>query len=190
MLLNRQSDDPPVIIASHTNHALDQMLRHISKFEPNFVRLGAMSADRDIIKPRTVYEIKVAHTYTDPKGCMLTPAHREMRLITKQLKVILEPLEVGQGLLAPEVLHYHGIISSKQRESLVFGQRGWLNTELAPQNEGSLENWLGDEKVEAKVRMQPDGFAPLEDDDLEVEQLREVGAFLQTLFILNQEHSR
>lgn len=54
MLANMRRDDPPIIVACQTNHALDQILRHIAEFEPNFVRLGGQTKDQDVIKKRTV----------------------------------------------------------------------------------------------------------------------------------------
>jgi helicase required for RNAi-mediated heterochromatin assembly 1 len=40
LLSNMGKDDPPVIVTCQTNHALDQLLRHVAEFEPNFIRLG------------------------------------------------------------------------------------------------------------------------------------------------------
>ncbi len=55
---NRQADDPPIIIAAQTNHALDQLLSHISVFEPNYIRLGGRSTKLEV-KKRAFYLISI-----------------------------------------------------------------------------------------------------------------------------------
>lgn len=53
-------EDPPILVASHTNHALDQLLRHVQAFDEEFIRLGGFTTDYENIKPRTMYEVKQA----------------------------------------------------------------------------------------------------------------------------------
>ena len=74
LLENSGPDDPPIIISAHTNHALDQLLRHVAKFEPEFIRLGAWTKDTVVIKPRTLFEIKSAVKYNHPRGGLRKPA--------------------------------------------------------------------------------------------------------------------
>ncbi|KAJ5941450.1 hypothetical protein N7516_001618 [Penicillium verrucosum] len=57
MLSNKDPKDPPIIIAAQTNHALDQLIKHISVFEKNFVRLGGRTSDPEI-RRRTPFEIR------------------------------------------------------------------------------------------------------------------------------------
>lgn len=57
---NMRPGDPPILVASHTNHALDQLLRHVKQFDEEFIRLGGFTADQENIKPRTIYEVKQA----------------------------------------------------------------------------------------------------------------------------------
>ena len=54
LLSNMTMGDPPVIVTCQTNHALDQLLRHVAQFEANFVRLGGRSKDQDVIQKRTL----------------------------------------------------------------------------------------------------------------------------------------
>ena len=44
---NLRKEDAPIIVTAQTNHALDQLLRHTSQFEPNYIRLGGRSKDKD-----------------------------------------------------------------------------------------------------------------------------------------------
>lgn len=71
LLDNMSSEDPPIIIAAHTNHALDQLLRHISAFEPEFIRIGGFTKDMEIIKPRTLYNVKESIKHSIPQGSMV-----------------------------------------------------------------------------------------------------------------------
>lgn len=57
LLSNMGPDDSPIVISCQTNHALDQLLRHIAAFEDNFVRLGGRSKDQDVVKERTLYNV-------------------------------------------------------------------------------------------------------------------------------------
>jgi hypothetical protein len=38
-------------VAGHTNHVIDQLLRHIAIFEPDFMRLGGQTTDKEKICP-------------------------------------------------------------------------------------------------------------------------------------------
>lgn len=58
LLANKTASDPPIIVACQTNHALDQLLRHIARFEPDFVRLGGRSSDPNI-KKRTLFQLRL-----------------------------------------------------------------------------------------------------------------------------------
>ena len=80
---NLGAEDPPIIISAHTNHALDQLLRHIAKFEPEFVRLGAWTKDMEIIKPRTLFEIKDSVRHGNPVGGLRNPALARMKQLAK-----------------------------------------------------------------------------------------------------------
>ena len=60
--------DPPILVASHTNHALDQLLRYVKQFDEEFIRLGAFTTDKENIKPRTMYEVKQAFKKPDVRS--------------------------------------------------------------------------------------------------------------------------
>ncbi|KAG8525871.1 uncharacterized protein KY384_000631 [Bacidia gigantensis] len=180
MLENRKPNDPPIIVSSHTNHALDQLLRHIAEFEPEFVRIGGMSTDLEVVRPRTLYEIKQAVNFQDPKGCLRAPALKELRQLTKEMKSLLSSLMAGDKLPSAESFEQHGVISAKQRESLVKGAQQWFDCDSNAQD--VLDYWLGDQKIETKLRIAPEDFGlELEEVDLEIEQIREIEAEQRTL---------
>jgi helicase required for RNAi-mediated heterochromatin assembly 1 len=57
LMKNMSPEDPPIVVACQTNHALDQLLRHVAKFDERFIRLGGRSKDTGIVKERTLYKV-------------------------------------------------------------------------------------------------------------------------------------
>lgn len=175
MIENMSSGDPPILVAAHTNHALDQLLRHVSVFEPDFVRLGGWTKDEDIVRPRTLYELKQAVRNSNPKGCLRGPAVAKIRHLAKEMTLLLAPLIEGSDTISASLLNQDRIITDAQYESLVTGAREWIRT--GAESTGDLALWLGDERVEARHRTMPEDFGiEIEEVDLEFEQLREMEA--------------
>ena len=170
------TDDPPIIIAAHTNHALDQLLRHISAFEPEFIRLGGWTKDMEIIKPRTLYEVKESIKHNIPVGSLRRPALARLKQLSNEMNNILKPLTEGKELLSADLFQEYSVISSVQNESLVQGARQWTRAG-ANDIDGDMALWLGDERIEAKQRTLPEDFGiEFEEVDLEFEQLKELEA--------------
>jgi len=163
------------MVAAHTNHAVDQLLRHISKFEPNFIRLGGMSTDVEIIKPRTLYEIKSAIRHPNPMGSLRGPALATMNETTKELIGILAPLTLDKEQIPSDVLLNYGVITRAQHESLVKGAKEWFSADSSV--EGDMATWLGESRIKAERRVSPEDLGiDFEEVDLEFEQLREIEA--------------
>ena len=178
MLHNNSDSDPPIIVAAHTNHALDQLLRHISKFEPEFIRVGAMTTDTEIIKPRTLYEIKQAIKANKMPGGLYAPARMALKKLTAALKEILGPLTHGKSIFPAALLNQYDIISDAQHTALIDGAKGWVNAAGDSSTE-ELSLWLGEERVDAERRIIPEDFGidiEFEEIDLEFEQLKEIEA--------------
>jgi helicase required for RNAi-mediated heterochromatin assembly 1 len=103
VLENMVSGDSPVIVACQTNHALDQLLRHIALFEPRFARLGGRSQDKDIIKKRTLYHLREGKQIRVPGG-MRHDAKIRLDNLTREMSDALIPLQMGKGLLEHKLL--------------------------------------------------------------------------------------
>ena len=175
MLQNMDSTDPPIILAAHTNHALDQLLRHVARFEPEFIRVGAMTTDVEIIKPRTLYEIKSVIKPNKMSGGLRMPALSTLRNLTGEMTEILAPLTNGKEVFPSTLFKRYNIISDAQYTSLLKGAKEWFNADEKLSNEMAL--WLGDEKVDAERRIGPEDFGvEVEEIDLEFEQLKEIEA--------------
>ena len=166
--------DPPIIVAAHTNHALDQLLRHIIPFEKDFIRLGGFTTDVENIKPRTLHEIKQLVKKPDITGGAKGPAMNKMRRLISDMTAILRPLTEGT-LIPSEVFVQYGIITEAQRESLIEGTKDWLRSSEPDKEPGDIELWLGKEIRDANVSQTLQFFDfPTEEVDVEYEQLREI----------------
>ncbi|KAF3479697.1 helicase required for RNAi-mediated heterochromatin assembly 1 [Arthroderma uncinatum] len=175
MLDNIQRGDPPIIIAAQTNHALDQLLRHISKFEEKYVRLGGRSMDTDI-RMRTVFELRKKNNLPSTIGGALGPARKELRELTEQVIELLSPfrIENARAPLQPSLFLNMGVISIAQHDSLINGAAGWVR---AGDQADPMSVWLGDSLVKFEVLYKQETFGFAEEDiDLEYEQLKELEA--------------
>ena len=181
MIANMKPGDPPIVVTCQTNHALDQLLRHIAKFEEEFVRLGGRSKDKDVIKKRTLFEVRSLESSNPPAGGLGRGPKVKMSQLEKDIELILEPLQESvKGLIDHGVLEKMGLLSSKQVESLVAGASQWTQATLSNPNDAArspLTVWLGRslEAVPRPGESQDFGFAP-EEADLEYEQLQEIEA--------------
>lgn len=172
LLQHRQPGDPPIVIAAQTNHALDQLLSHVSKFEPNFIRLGGRSTSLEI-KKRALYEVRNATRKQPLPGNSLGKAIATNVSQSKALREILEPLTKNRGKPVDiSILVTQGILSEEQGKSLTNGASRWVSADGT--KDEPLEFWLSDALLEFEVEYTPESFGfDEEDEDLEVEQLRE-----------------
>ncbi|KAK8239489.1 P-loop containing nucleoside triphosphate hydrolase protein [Phyllosticta capitalensis] len=180
VLLENMGDGPPIIVACHTNHALDQLLRHVAQFEPEFARLGARSKDQEVIKNRTLYELRQQERFPNIPGGLKLPAIRQHAELEKEMKEVLEPLAIYNEILSPRTLLQLGILNERQVDSLENPTKKWVEhgaTEDDEENANPLERWLGpsSERVERNNELDAFGF-DYEEVDLEWEQLREIEA--------------
>ena len=177
LLENLAAEDPPIIISAHTNHALDQLLRHVAKFEPDFIRLGAWTKDIEVIKPRTLFELKGAVRHSNPLGGLRNPALARLKQLTKEMTILLAPITQGKEMLNSRLYEQYDVISYAQYDSLVKGAKEWVRAEPDDESAGDIAAWLGDERIEAKYRTMPEDFGiEVEEADLEYEQLKEIEA--------------
>ena len=181
MLANMKKEDPPIIITCQTNHALDQLLRHVAKFEENFIRMGSRSKDRDVVKKRTLYEVRNSESSNALAGSVGPGAKKKMKDLEKDIVAILSPLKTDEkALLDHRLLEQLGLLTSKQADSLEAGASQWVQATLSNPNQAArspLTVWLGRsvEIVQRPGESQDFGF-DLEEADLEYEQLMEIEA--------------
>ena len=110
-------DDPPIIVAAQTNHAVDQLLNHIMTFERGIVRLGGR-ADKDnteILK-RTLFELRQSNQITDGRAS-LGHSRKEHEACIEEMRDIMGPI-LGDKLIDADTLLKYGLITDKQHGSL------------------------------------------------------------------------
>ncbi|KAE8377198.1 P-loop containing nucleoside triphosphate hydrolase protein [Aspergillus bertholletiae] len=140
LLTNMKAGDPPLIVASQTNHALDQLLRHISHFEKNYIRLGGRSNDPEI-KKRTLFTVRQNESIITIQGSLL------------------RNFAAGNDdtPLPSELFAKYGLLTTAQCDSLAKGAKGWIR----PNNEEDddpLLAWLGDQLVPFEVHHSAENF--------------------------------
>lgn len=174
---NKSSSDPPIIVAAQTNHALDQILGHISNFEDNYIRLGGRSKKPEV-KKHTVYEIRKKNNVRPPLGSLLGHATRAQSELAKAMIETLGPLaSAGEARpLAPDFLRNLGIITPAQAESLITHANQWVSSSVGEPQDAMLL-WLNKEVIPFEVVYERDVFSYVEEEkDEEYEQLKELEA--------------
>ncbi|KAI9676461.1 MAG: hypothetical protein M1817_000618 [Caeruleum heppii] len=169
--------DRPIIIASQTNHALDQLLRHVAAFETNFVRIGGRTLDQDVIKERTLFELRQKRHAQPPANSLYIPAKNKIRLSTANMTSILKPLHGADGPMSAAFFRKQGLLTDAQYSSLEQGAKNWVSAYEEPGLSDCMAKWLGDELYQVETRCQPEEFGfDYEEIDLEFEQLKELEA--------------
>jgi helicase required for RNAi-mediated heterochromatin assembly 1 len=143
LLLSKMKDrDPPIIVATQTNHALDQLLRYIGTEIPDsFARLGGRSKDDGIVKMRTLFELRrqldSSNRIHDPKGTRRQASHT-LRAHGQMISNALSFFKNDE----PDINHFveAGILDKEQADSIVRGD-DWVGAERDTGN--PLLQWLG-----------------------------------------------
>ena len=169
MLDNLAPGDPPTIVACQTNHALDQLLRHVAMFEPMFARLGGRSKDTDVIKKRTVYELRQQVKIANSRG------FSSIKRLGTKIVEILRPLSPEQEMIELSHLQEHGILTEAQCDSLEKNADEWVSQDdIEGEKSNPLKKWLGSQIKPRKTKMSP-LLIDFEDadDDLNYEDIQE-----------------
>ncbi|KAJ5958258.1 uncharacterized protein N7479_005408 [Penicillium vulpinum] len=173
MLSNKGPNNPPVIIAAQTNHALDQLIKHISVFEKNFVRLGGRTNDPEIRK-RTTYEVRQNQGLLKIEGGLMTPMRKKQDKLAAEIGKLLEPLAPSNKNKPLEISLFleHGLLSQKQVDSLQGIASKWRRN--SPANTDPFRAWLAGSVREFDSKYHGNFGYSDDDIDLEYEQLKEI----------------
>lgn len=172
---NLRKEDSPIIVTAQTNHAVDQILRHTSSFEPNYIRLGGRSKDPKI-KKRTLFEVRSAQPPKKRPHSQKIQAIVAMKKIMVACQDLLALLEMGKGPLDHRALTKIGLLTTEQAESLEIDSDSILDTPQDAPGE-LMQQWLGKALTECRRPACPDDFGyDWEEEDLEIEQLQELEA--------------
>ncbi|KAL3493190.1 P-loop containing nucleoside triphosphate hydrolase protein [Aspergillus germanicus] len=178
LLSNMEPGDPPIVVASQTNHALDQILTHISRFEREYVRLGARSSDVEI-KKRTLYSIRREESMPNIPGSTTGSAYKAGKALVNGILQTLQPFNAANSHapLPASVFQKYKLLTAKQCESLEKGASRWVTAGEESEDIDPLTTWLGDQVAPFEVNYAMGNFGFAEDEvDLEYEQLKELEA--------------
>ncbi|KAJ9645734.1 hypothetical protein H2199_002774 [Coniosporium tulheliwenetii] len=176
-LHNMAPGDPPIIITSQTNHALDQLLRQVAEFEPDFIRLGGRSKDQDVVKKRTLFEVRQMSQKLRVFGGLREPARKQMQMLEKVMRILLTPLELGNSALDHVLLRKLKLLTEEQCKSLERSREDWVQHGQDTAGFSPMEVWMGQALVPVQRYVQPEDFGfEYEELDLEFEQLKEMEA--------------
>lgn len=177
LLENKAATDPPIIVTAQTNHALDQILRHISNFDDNYIRLGCRSKNAEV-KKHTLYEARKKNNVPPPLGSLFGRAMKGQFDLARAMLEVIAPL-VREGAahpLTPDVLRDLGIITSVQAESLIAGASQWVSSSPG-QAQDPMSIWLDKQLIPFEVSYDQNMFGFEEEEkDEEYEQLKELEA--------------
>ncbi|KAI5208174.1 P-loop containing nucleoside triphosphate hydrolase protein [Aureobasidium subglaciale] len=171
---------PPLIVACQTNHALDQLLRHVAAFEPSFTRLGGRSADTGIVKRRTLFNVMEKLKENDFGAIIHPPGLRRagvnMRNMEKEWKKALAPFDEfrqNPGPMTEDLFTDH--LTPKHIESL---QNSQWSTDTAIEDGPDVPciiKWLGEDAEITSSdcdwpAQQEFGFEEFEDEEEEIDE--------------------
>ncbi|KAL9620069.1 MAG: hypothetical protein Q9160_005359 [Pyrenula sp. 1 TL-2023] len=180
LVQNMGIDDPPIIVAAHTNHALDQLLRHLSPFLGEaYIRLGGRTKDPEI-KKQSIFEVRQRTKVQGGASTLLPFSQRRLRDLTHAMVNTLSPMiqKDQQSPFAPAVLEDLEVLSHEQRTSLEDGAAQWTTTDNDSGTEDAISLWLSKalRSFDVVYRKPNFGFEEEEIDDLEYEQLKDLEA--------------
>ncbi|KAL3473877.1 P-loop containing nucleoside triphosphate hydrolase protein [Aspergillus californicus] len=178
MLLNMKPGDPPIILASQTNHALDQLLTHVSRFERQYVRLGGRSSDPEI-KKRTLFSVRRDEPIPNMPGGILSAANKTHKRLFVAISEILQPFNHANSdtPIPSSAFRKHGLLTEKQCDCLEKEAKRWVCAGEDRDEIDPLVTWLGDQADKFEVCYTTESFGFAEDEvDLEYEQLKELEA--------------
>ncbi|KFY89900.1 hypothetical protein V498_06272 [Pseudogymnoascus sp. VKM F-4517 (FW-2822)] len=198
MLNNWKVGDPPILVSSQTNHAIDQLLNLIEPFEPNFLRLGGRTTSKwgilecpedktgpgntsypfrasesnGIIQLRTLYKLRGQL----PSGVSLNAqkirqAQETLHILSKEIAHDIKDMN-DQGAEEASVFLKLDLITQEQYDSLNDDE--WVDA--GADVGGLLYCWLGlDQQLPSKrCPLSNNRFEDDEDeDDSEYETLNE-----------------
>ncbi|KAI9882561.1 MAG: hypothetical protein M1823_005696 [Watsoniomyces obsoletus] len=147
LLLNRRSDDdPPILVVSHTNHALDQMLRHVSRYEDTLIRLGSRTSDEEI-KKHTLRAKRKQRPPPDLIGGLRVPVLIRMTRHHKKITKVLEPFNKLNEPFSADELHRLGLLTDTQRRSLEEDGKNWVVGHRSVPSSSPMAKWLAADLV-------------------------------------------
>ncbi|KAF2759162.1 hypothetical protein EJ05DRAFT_485224 [Pseudovirgaria hyperparasitica] len=184
MMGHSRAGDPPIVVACQTNHALDQILSKVADFAPDsFIRLGGRSKGGDVIKRRTLFEVRKQNGGGAGVPLWLRKDMRNIEIKMQEALSVLKPPEGPDEAAEPfplDKLRELDIISQDQYQSLLEDDPKYNHTKDT--GEGSrLLVWAGSQlrQITPATDRIDEAVLPFEEVDLEEEEVEEREAEFQ-----------
>ncbi|KAK6343004.1 hypothetical protein TWF718_008382 [Orbilia javanica] len=174
MVASSKAGDPPIIVACQTNHALDQLLRHVIDFEPLVVRLGGRTQDTGVVRERTLYNIRKEAGNVNVQGSSIHRCRAKFRSFERTVRELIEGL--GEKIVTPDHLLRCRIITQTQRDNLHKRTDEWAKLSVGDK-ENSISPivfWLRDALV--PIPRREEMAFDVEDEDIGFEELKDLEA--------------
>jgi helicase required for RNAi-mediated heterochromatin assembly 1 len=170
---------PPLIVTCQTNHALDQLLRHIAPFEDSFIRLGGRSADTGVVKQHTLFNIMEELKENNPSAIKepagLRFARNNMKVMERDWKRVLAPFDASNQACKPmDEDDFAGRLSPQHINSLK-NSKWQTGTSDNSSQVPAIIKWLGpDASLSSSTSKWPAeqefGFEQFEEEEEEVDE--------------------
>jgi helicase required for RNAi-mediated heterochromatin assembly 1 len=171
LLENMAHNDPPIIIASQTNHALDQLLRHVSIFESEFIRLGSRISDKEVVKPRSLFVVR-QNQRIKLDGGMKQEGRAQLVKAMNFLKLLLRPFNEITEPISAIIFRELDLLTDDQYRSLSEEDDQWIR--LSAEAQTPMAAWLrGSILPMVYKHTDNENSFVAEESDPEFEQLRE-----------------
>ncbi|KAK6505706.1 hypothetical protein TWF481_007598 [Arthrobotrys musiformis] len=174
MVANSKPKDPPIIIACQTNHALDQLLRHVIEFESRVIRLGGRTQDTGVIRERTLFNVRQQVGNVIVQGSGIHRCRSKFKSLEKRARGLLECL--SERNLTPDNLLLYNIITQTQRDKFHKRVDQWVKLSVGNKESAisPMIAWIGDA---LRPRPRREVMAcDIEDEDIGVEELKDLEA--------------
>jgi helicase required for RNAi-mediated heterochromatin assembly 1 len=169
--------DPPIIVATHTNHALDQLLTHVADFEPNYIRLGGRSKNLRVAA-RTLFSMKENKPMPNLQNAILPKARQNhTALVTDVIQNTLKGFYRQSADRSGMTFVLHGLLTEEQLNNLEVGSNQWMSYNNAESSSDPFTAWLGRQAQKFKDLYYEEQYsAKVDDCDQDYEMLMEFEA--------------
>jgi helicase required for RNAi-mediated heterochromatin assembly 1 len=177
LLAQMRHGDPPIIVATRTNHALDQLLVHISEFEPNCIRLGDRSENLRV-SARTLFAMKENRPQPNLQNALLSKARQNhTALVTDIIQNTLKGNYRQSADRRGVAFVLHGLLTEEQLNNLEVGSAQWMTYSDTGNSADPFMAWLGKQAQEFRNLYSEEHYsAKIDDCDQDYEILMEFEA--------------
>lgn len=176
LVAQMRQGDPPIIVATHTNHALDQLLMQVAEFEPKYIRLGGRSKSLKV-SPRTLFAIRDNRRLPAVQnGLMARARQQHVALVADITQDTLKGLYREAFDKVGGAFFQHGLLTEEQLRNLIEGSSQWVTSGMQRPSDPFIA-WLGNQVLKFEDLCSEKHFRDeIDDCDQDYELLMELEA--------------